>query len=276
MMSTLPLTEESPNCLLMILTFFYFIRTLTHCLKSHNLNLLADWLLANKLSLSIGQNKDTKYSLFCPGKKPSIESLPKLEIFRTEVPNTSCVKYLGVMLDENLKFKEHVQKLCNKVKKYVNIIYKIRCRLPKTWLRNLYFTFVFNNIYYCAEIYGNTNKTILSPLQIVQNQSLRALQFKTKYEPVNEMHKSFKILKVQDIVDYKLNKLIHSLIHNPATVPEALHGLILKTENVHHHGTRNKKYVYHLCGKRACVLASSEMPAFTKLEPFATNVTHCL
>ena len=112
----------------------------------------------------------------------------------------------------------------------------MRCKFPKTWLRNLYFTFIFNNIYYCAEVYGNTNQSILRPLQIVQNQELRILQFRNKFYPVNEMHKAFKILKVSDIVEYKLQKCIHS-------IPRSFHGLILRTDNLHSHSTRNRSLI---------------------------------
>ena len=39
-----------------------------HTLSNRELDSLNEWLLANKLSLSIGEDKDTKYTLFSPTK----------------------------------------------------------------------------------------------------------------------------------------------------------------------------------------------------------------
>ena len=56
----------------------------------------------------------------------------------------------------------------------------------------------------CSEIYGRTSNTIIQPLQKVQNSSLRALQFKDRYYPINEMRKEYKILKVTDLTEYRI------------------------------------------------------------------------
>ena len=47
------------------------------------------WLLPNKLSLSIGEGKDTKYTLFSPQKYPDFTKLPKLQISGQPVPYTT-------------------------------------------------------------------------------------------------------------------------------------------------------------------------------------------
>ena len=123
----------------------------------------------------------------------------------------------------------HIDQLKDKIKKYTPLFYSIRHKLPKNCLRVLYHSFIFNNIYYCAEIYGRTPKTIIQPLQKVQNSSLRALQFKDRYYPINEMHKEYKILKVlkvTDIIEHKIQKLIHSILYFPNLIPEPLHSLV--------------------------------------------------
>ena len=126
-----------------------------YSLANTELDSLNEWLLANKLSLSIGQDKDTKYTLFAPKKYPDIQTLPQLSISGQTVPYTTVIKYLGVYLDHKLTFKDHIEKLNEKIKKYVGIFYHVRHKLPPKCRRVLYFSFVFSHIYYCAEIYGN-------------------------------------------------------------------------------------------------------------------------
>ena len=43
----------------------------------------------------------------------------------TMSPNDSC-KYMGVVLDKTLNFKEHVDTICKKLSKFCGLIYRIR------------------------------------------------------------------------------------------------------------------------------------------------------
>ena len=58
------------------------------------------------------------------------------------------------------------------------------------------------------------------------------------------MHKEFQILKVNDIFEYKLSKLIHSLLTGTPKLPETLDKLIVRMDSIHTRNTRNKHQVY--------------------------------
>ena len=105
---------------------------------NEDLHSLSNWLIANKLSLSVGNDKDSRYTIYSPTKlKPNI-NLPKLHVGDCEIPRTSSVKYLGLHIDENLNFKGHIDQLKDKIKKYTSLFYSIRHKLPKNCLRVLY------------------------------------------------------------------------------------------------------------------------------------------
>ena len=75
-----------------------------------------EWLMANKLSLNVGK---TKYSLF---HKPNrVDDLPlkrpKLSINIQEIKRASYTKFLGVLLDESLSWKEHLKYTEKKLQK---------------------------------------------------------------------------------------------------------------------------------------------------------------
>ena len=218
---------------------FIFHKTKETLFRNANKELqsLENWLLANQLSLSIGKDKETKFSFFSPKQNDTKSNLPSLKLLGHNVPQTEYVKYLGVLLDDCLNFKKHISKLRDKLKQYIGVFYLLRNNLPKQCLRTLYFTFIFNNIYYCSEIYGNTCASYLDPLQKAQNEALRALQFKNRFYPINEMHKDFQILKVADVVEYKLSKLIHSLITGSPKLPESLQNLIIPINTTHKRNT---------------------------------------
>ena len=71
-----------------------------------NYKKINEWFISNKLSLNM---RKTKYSFFHkPSKKDDIPLvLPKLNINNSEIARTESIKFLGVLLDENLSWKTH-------------------------------------------------------------------------------------------------------------------------------------------------------------------------
>ena len=79
---------------------------------------ISDWLNANKLSLNI---KKTSYAIFTFRQKKYEQTIPVMvnDIPLNQVKNT---KFLGVIIDENLSWKAHIDMLCEKISKTVGII----------------------------------------------------------------------------------------------------------------------------------------------------------
>jgi hypothetical protein len=170
---------------------------------------------------------DSQFTLFA-NKQPT--NLPKLSFQGYEVPFTTTIKSVGVHLDNKLSFKEHIAKICEKIKRYVGIFYHVRHLLPRKCLRVLYFSFIYSYLSYCAEVYGNVPNTSIKPLQLIQNRALRALQFKNRYQPINALLTKFSILKVSDMVHYKRSKIIHSLLTGAQRLLTVMKKLIVPTK----------------------------------------------
>ena len=173
------------------------------------------------------------------------------------VPYTTVIRYLDVHLDHKLTFKDRIDKLKEKIKEYVGIFYHIRHKLRPKCRRVLYFSVVFC---YCAEIHLNATKANLNPLQIVQNRILRALQFKDKYFPINKMHKSYGILKLQEMIQYQQSKIIHFLLTGAKKLPPVLKKLIVPLTNIHSHNTRKKNLVYWRASPQKQRIKGMEQP----------------
>ena len=75
---------------------------------NHELIKIKEWFSANKLSLNVGK---TKFLLFHKsGKKYSIPShLPTLKINNHDIERVNTMKFLGVLSDDNLSWKEHIK-----------------------------------------------------------------------------------------------------------------------------------------------------------------------
>jgi len=84
-------------------------------------------------------------------------------------------KFLGVLIDESLKFKCHIDHLVNKLSKYVDLFYKIRHFLPLSALFMLYKTLFEPHLNNCNVIWCNTFTSHLKKLESLQKKAIRAL-----------------------------------------------------------------------------------------------------
>ena len=89
---------------------------------------------ANKLWLNIGK---TKFSLFSKsGNKRNISShLPALKINNHNTDRVDTIKFLSVLLDESLPWKEQIKyHLENKTIKNIKLMYRAKLFLDKEFL----------------------------------------------------------------------------------------------------------------------------------------------
>ena len=121
---------------------------------------IRQWFTSNKLSLNA---KKTKYSfLHKPSKKDGIPlMLPKLTISNHVTEKQEFIKFLGVPLDENLNWKEHIKCIENKIAKNLGLLYKARAFLERNALLAPYYSYIQTYINYAKIAWaGQTLKTL--------------------------------------------------------------------------------------------------------------------
>ena len=85
-----------------------------------------------------------KHSFFHkPSKKDDIPlCLPKIIINNYEIERKESIKFLGVLLDQHLAWKEHIKLIENKITKNLCTLYKGRLYLDKRALLFLYDSYI--------------------------------------------------------------------------------------------------------------------------------------
>ena len=164
-----------------------------------------DWFMAKKLSLNDGK---TKCSLFHkPTKVDDLPlKLPKLSINNQEIKRVSYIKFLGVLLDENLSWKEHLKCAENKIAKSIELMYKAKPFLDKDSLLSLYFSYIHSYINYANLAWVSTYKTNSKKIHSQQKHALRMVYNKDRYYHTKELFRFCNTLNV-----YKLNLLNTSI-----------------------------------------------------------------
>ena len=92
----------------------------------------------NKFSLNEGK---TKFTLFHkPRDKDNLPlQLPNLKINNNEIKRSSSIKFLGVLVDENLTWIDHITLVENKLSKNLGLLHKAKNYLNKKFIVSLLF-----------------------------------------------------------------------------------------------------------------------------------------
>ena len=75
-------------------------------------------------------------------------------IRQNKIAFTKSTKFLGIIIDDKLKWTEHINYVKNKMSKSSGILFKVRNCLDKNTLKQLYYLFVYPYLIYGIEIWG--------------------------------------------------------------------------------------------------------------------------
>ena len=205
-----------------------------------SLNSLQNWLVSNKLQLNIAI---TNYILF----KPSELDLQfiynnhfDLSIDNQIISRTTSARYLGVTINEQLDWSEHIIEINNKIKCYIGIFYKYKRCLSGIAGKLLYCSFVLPKLNYGIEIYGISNQTTLKPLELTCNKLLRSLQNKPLRYHTKTLYTNYNTLPVQYLFQFSLCKLVHKRLYDPNSLPNVITSKFNFNNDIHNHNTRKR------------------------------------
>ena len=162
---------------------------------------LVSWAINNRLSINY---RKTFYMIFTNKRNISI---PSVIINGSIIYEKLEGKFLGVLLDNKLKFNMHIDFISKKVSKSIGILYRLREYLPNFSLRSLYYSFVYPYFLYCNLAWGGTFDSHLDILVKLQKRAIRIISNESFDSHTNNLFISNKILKVQDI--HKLQLAIY-------------------------------------------------------------------
>lgn len=171
----------------------------------------------NKLNLNVNKTK-----LMIITKKNINRALIDIRINDKRLEIEKEVKYLGVILDEQLNFAKNCDYVARKMAKKVGVLKRCGQMFNKAQKIQIYKTTIEPHINYCSSILFLSNKTDVNRLQIIQNKCMRHILHENIMTPSNELLNSLNFLNVQQkiicntlIIIYKIvNKLLPSYLCN--------------------------------------------------------------
>ena len=131
---------------------------------NHDLRLLSDWLTANKISLNVDK---TELVLF-RSKTNKINKHLNFRLSGKKIIPTTCLKYLGIYLDEHLDWQKHTQNVIFKLIRANRILSKLRHYVPQKTLITVYHSLFSSHLIYACQVWGQDNSQSINRIGFTQ------------------------------------------------------------------------------------------------------------
>ena len=144
--------------------------------------------------------------------------------------------FLGVDIDEKLKWDIHINMVKKRISKFFFAINKAKHVMDRHHLQTLCYSLVYPYVLYGITVWGSTYHAYLSKLVMMQKKIIRIITG-AKYDAHAEpLFKTAKLLKLDDIYRLQIRKYMFCYIHN--TLPKSLNKLFSLSNETHTHVTR--------------------------------------
>ena len=128
------------------------------------LNVIDDWLKANRLSL----NKDKTYFMIHTHNKFNINDC-MIKIGDTPITYVRSMKFLGLTLDDRFSYNDHLQNLIKQLSKIKGLLYKLSAYVPPYIIRKLYYALFYSRLLYNISVWGNTSVTNINRVRRINS-----------------------------------------------------------------------------------------------------------
>lgn len=165
-----------------------------------------------KWKIKINTNK-TALTYFTHKKIKNIQ--PPITFYNNPINPTTHTKYLGIQLDQRLKFNVHLKEIIKKAKAAIaalSPLLRYENPLPQKTKLNLYKIYIRPILLYGCPIYSNISKSNINKIQIIQNKVLRLILKKGMDTRIQDLHKISNLPYIEDKIYEIANKFFNHTI----------------------------------------------------------------
>jgi Txe/YoeB family toxin of Txe-Axe toxin-antitoxin module len=199
---------------------------------NNEINKVINWMRSNKLSLNIDK---TKYVIFkTPNKRCNVTN--DITVNNQVIDRVESIKFLGVVLDENLKWTDHIKLIKSKISKNIGIICKARKKFEAKALMMLYNSLILPYLNYCIEVWGHASITSLNSIFKLQKRILRIIKSVNRRTESKPLFIFFKVLNVFQLLNY--TTIIFMYKFEKKMLPMIFEDMFKYNFEVHNYNTR--------------------------------------
>ena len=189
---------------------------------------VCDWLKLNKLSLNVSK---TKYMIFHTIQRKVFDL--NLDMDGKKIERVKTFNFLGITLNENLTWNDHINKISNKISRNIGVLNNLKNFLPEKTKIIIYHSLIQSHLNYGLILWGHNCNRIL----LLQKRAIRTISG-AKYNAHTEpLFKKLSILRINELLKQHLLKFYYKYKNN--LLPVYLQKLSLfQINEIHSHDTR--------------------------------------
>ena len=150
----------------------------------------------------------------------------------------SSTKFLGVLVDEKLSWKEHIHALTNKMSRSLGIIRRVRGLVHQACLLTLYYSLIYPYLIYCNIVWASTYPLNLHSLLITQKKFARIATSSPYLAPSGPLFKKLNLLSIYDINIVQSCTFIYKCNYLANIIPRTVKDFFKTNSQVHDYNTR--------------------------------------
>jgi len=202
-------------------------------LINNELEEVSNWFKANKLSVNVSK---TNYMLIGTKHMTAI-NITDVKLDDTTLERVQHTKFLGVIIDECLTWKNHIDCVAKTIARNIGIMNKLKHFVPEHILFNLYCTMVMPYLNYGILVWGNSCQTYLNKLIKLQKWAVRTISNSHYRSHTRPLFVNYNILTVDDIYTLELGVFMYK--YSISNLPKAFNNFFTKRSDIHEYKTRH-------------------------------------
>uniref|UniRef100_A0A3Q3K2M1 Reverse transcriptase domain-containing protein n=1 Tax=Monopterus albus TaxID=43700 RepID=A0A3Q3K2M1_MONAL len=178
------------------------------CLKD-----IKAWMTCNFLLLN---SDKTEVIVLGPENLRNLLSNHIVTLIDIALSSSTTVRNLGVIFDQNMSFKSHINQASRSAFFHLRNIAKIRSILSQSDAEKLVHAFVTSRLDYCNSLLSGCPNNSLKSLQLIQNAAARVLTGTSKRDHISPILASLHWLPVKFRIEFKILLLTYKALNNKA------------------------------------------------------------
>uniref|UniRef100_A0A3Q3R4Q7 Reverse transcriptase domain-containing protein n=1 Tax=Monopterus albus TaxID=43700 RepID=A0A3Q3R4Q7_MONAL len=178
------------------------------CLKD-----IKAWMTCNFLLLN---SDKTEVIVLGPENLRNLLSNHIVTLDDIALASSTTVRNLGVIFDQNMSFKSHINQVSRSAFFHLRNIAKIRSILSQSDAEKLVHAFVTSRLDYCNSLLSGCPNNSLKSLQLIQNAAARVLTGTSKRDHISPILASLHWLPVKFRIEFKILLLTYKALNDKA------------------------------------------------------------
>ena len=161
----------------------------------------------------------------------------KIKIENCDIAQENVTKLLGVVINKNLTWMDHINAISNKIRKNIGVICKLSKSLPVDVLHTLYNTLISPYLQDCNEAWATNKTTFLEKLFRIQKKAIRDITRSIWNTHSETLFKETGIMKLVDLSTFQVACFVYQEINKK--LPTVFNNYFFKNADIHRHNTKH-------------------------------------